>query len=107
MATAASLNEWAFFARQPASKADYLRKNAVLELTDALHAFGDISVLYQFAKNDEYVSRADSSVLLAAVPGRKERKFYDAGHSLEVARAGVDRDAWLTKELGLEDKKSE
>jgi dienelactone hydrolase len=107
MATASSLNDWAFFARQPASKVDYLRKNAVLELTDALHALGDTSVLYQFAKNDEYVSHADSSVLLAAVPGRKERKFYDAGHSLEIAQAGVDRDAWLVKELGLEEKKAE
>lgn len=35
VAVVPSLNHWAFFARQPASKADYLRKNAVLELTDS------------------------------------------------------------------------
>ena len=61
-------------------------------------------MLFQFAKNDIYVSRADSSVLLAAVPGRKERKFYDAEHSLAVEQAGADRDAWLAKELGLDAK---
>jgi hypothetical protein len=40
-------------------------------------------------------------VLLAAVPGRKERRFYDAEHDMHVEQAATDRAAWLTKELGL------
>ena len=101
VATTASLAHWAFLARQPASKVDYIRRNAVFELTDYLHALGDTSVLYQFANRDAYVSRADTSVLLAAVPGRKERRFYDAEHDMKVEQAATDRAAWLTKELGL------
>src|SRR6185436_9359108 len=34
IATTQSLNDWAFFGRQPASKAAYLRQNAEMELTD-------------------------------------------------------------------------
>jgi len=100
-ATTSSLANWAFFARQPASKVEYIRRNAVFELTDYLHALGDTSVLFQFANRDVYVSRAETSVLAAAVPGRKERKFYDAEHDMKIEQAATDRAAWLTKELGL------
>lgn len=101
LATTSSLANWAFFVKQPASKVDYIRRNAVFELTDYLHALGDSSVLFQFANRDVYVSRADTSVLLAAVPGRKERRFYDAEHDMNVPQAATDRAAWLTKELAL------
>jgi len=101
LATTASLANWAFLAKQPPSKVDYIRRNAVFELTDYLHALGETSVLFQFANRDVYVSRADTSVLLAAVPGRKERRFYDAEHDMHVEQAATDRAAWLSKELGL------
>jgi len=101
VAAAPSLNNWAFFARQPASKAEYLRKNAVLELTDSLRRATGGSTLFQFANSDAYVSRADTGVPLAAAPAPKERRFYDADHSMATAPVAADRDAWLVKELGL------
>ena len=56
LAVASSLNDWAFFARQPKSKTEYLRQNAPLELTDFLRQVKNASTLYQFAKNDDYVT---------------------------------------------------
>ena len=73
----------------------------MLELTDALRQVTGASTLFQFAKSDAYVSRADTSVVLAAAAGPKERRFYDADHSMGVPQAAADRDAWLLRELGL------
>jgi cephalosporin-C deacetylase-like acetyl esterase len=99
VAVAPSLNHWAFFARQPLSKAAYLRQNAVLELTDYLRQVKNASTLFQFASNDAYVSRADTQVLLAAAAEPKTRKVYDVDHAMAVPQAAADRDAWLLKEL--------
>jgi dienelactone hydrolase len=99
VATAPSLSHWAFFANQPKSKADYLRQNAVLELTDALRRVTNASTLFQFGTRDGYVSRADTAVLLGAAQGTKERKLYDAEHEMGLPEIAADRDAWLLKEL--------
>lgn len=99
MAVAPSLLEWAFFATQPKSKIDYIRKNAPLELSEFVHRIDNASVLFQFAKNDAYVSRASTGVLLNAANAPKERKFYDADHAMNKPEIAQDRDAWLLKEL--------
>ena len=65
------LNDWAFFARQPVSKAAYLRQNAPLELTDYLRQVKNASTLFQFANKDVYVSRADTQVVMGAAPRRR------------------------------------
>jgi cephalosporin-C deacetylase-like acetyl esterase len=101
IAVAPSLSHWAFFARQPVSKAAYLRQNAVLELTDSLRQVKNASTLFQFANKDVYVSRADTQVVMAAASAPKERRFYDADHGMAIPEAVADRDAWLLKELGL------
>ncbi len=101
IAVVPSLNDWAFFAQQPPSKAAYLRQNAVLELTDYLRQVKDASTLFQFANKDVYVSRADTQVVMGATSGPKQRRFYDADHGMAVPQAVADRDAWLLKELGL------
>src|SRR3954466_8568038 len=46
IAVVPSLNDWAFFAQQPVSKAAYLRRNAVLELTDYLRQVKNASTLF-------------------------------------------------------------
>jgi dienelactone hydrolase len=101
IAVVPSLSDWAFFVKQPASKAAYLRQNAVLELTDYLRQAKGASTLFQFANKDIYVARTDSAVVLNAAPDPKERRFYDADHGMAVPQAVSDRDAWLLKELGL------
>ena len=101
IAVVPSLNDWAFFARQPVSKAAYLRQNAPLELTDYLRQVKNASTLFQFANKDVYVSRADTQVVMGAASTPKERRFYEADHGMTVPEAVADRDAWLLKELGL------
>ncbi|HYU40913.1 MAG TPA: hypothetical protein VEQ84_02065 [Vicinamibacteria bacterium] len=101
IAVVPSLNDWAFFAPQPPSKAAYLRQNGVLELTDYLRQVKNASTLFQFANKDVYVSRADTQVVMGATSAPKERRFYDADHGMAVPQAVADRDAWLLKELGL------
>ena len=101
IAVVPSLNDWAFFAHQPPSKAAYLRQNAVLELTDYLRQVTNASTLFQFANKDVYVSRADTQVVMGATSAPKERRFYDADHAMAVPQVVADRDAWLLKELGL------
>jgi len=101
IAVVPSLNDWAFFAHQPPSKAAYLRQNAVLELTDYLRQVKNASTLFQFANKDVYVSRADTQVVMGATSAPKERRFYDADHAMAVPQVVADRDAWLLKELGL------
>jgi dienelactone hydrolase len=101
IAVVPSLNDWAFFAAQPASKAAYLRQNAPLELTDYLRQVKNASTLFQFANKDVYVSRADTQVVMGAAAAPKERRFYEADHGMAVPQAVADRDAWLLKELGL------
>jgi dienelactone hydrolase len=101
VAVAQSLLDWAFFAAQPKSKAEYLRQNATLELTDYLRQVKNASTLFQFANKDVYVSRADTQVVMGATSAPKERRFYDADHAMAVPPAVADRDAWLLKELGL------
>ncbi len=94
-----SLSDWAFFSNQPVSKADYLRENADLELTDYLGQVRNGSTLFQFANQDAYVSRTDSLVLLAAAQAPKERRFYEADHALAIPKAAEDRAAWLLEKL--------
>ena len=106
VAATQSLLDWAFFAGQPKSKADYLRQNATLELTDYLRQVKNASTLFQFAIQDVYVSRSDSFTLLGATQGRKERKFYDAEHSMATPQVAQDREAWLVAELGLAQPKA-
>ena len=99
VAVAPSLNNWAFFARQPRSKADYLRRNATLELSDYLRQVRNASTLFQFANKDAYVSRADTLVVVNAAGDPKERRFYEADHAMNTPQIAEDRDAWLIKEL--------
>lgn len=100
IAAASSLSDWAFFSRQPASKAAYLCQNAVLELTDYVRRI-EAPILFQFAERDAYVSRSDTAVLMGAAAGRKVRRFYDADHAVAVPKAIEDRLSWLAGELEL------
>ena len=101
IAATQSLNDWAFLGPQPKSKAAYLKQNSNLELTDYLRQIKNASKLFQFGRNDFYVSQADAAVLFAAAPNPKERKLYDASHNMESKEIEKDRDEWLVKQLKL------
>jgi len=57
------------------------------------------SVLFQFAKKDEYVPQASADALVAAAREPKTVKFYECGHEMN-GEAMVDRVDWLVQRLG-------
>jgi hypothetical protein len=101
IAVTQSLSDWAFFANQPKSKAEYIRQNAPLEFTDYLRQVKSASTLFQFGKSDFFVSGADASILFAAANQPKLRKQYDTGHKMVLKEIMTDRLDWLEKELSL------
>jgi dienelactone hydrolase len=101
IAATQSLNDWAFLGPQPKPKAAYLRQNSTLELTDSLRQVKNASKLFQFGKNDFYVSQADAAILFAAASEPRQRKLYEAGHKMESKEIERDREEWLVKQLKL------
>lgn len=107
IAVVPSLNNWAFLGPQPKSKAEYLRQNAQLELTDYLRQTKKATTLLQFGSKDVYVSRADTGIVARAAGIEPKdvatrRKIYDAGHEMTLPEIAADRDAFLLKALGIE-----
>ena len=100
VAVVPSLNDWAFLGPQPKSKAAYLRQNAALELTDYLRQNQKVPTLLQFGTRDVYVSRVETA-MVASAAGTKNRKFYETDHAMALPEIAADRDAFLTKELGI------
>ena len=96
-----SLSDWAFFVKQPRSKAAYLRQNATLELTDYLQQIRGGSALFQYGSRDPFVSESAASILFASAQPRKEKRLYPADHTVDAAEAAADRAEWLGRELGL------
>ena len=102
IAVTSSLYDWAFLANQPKSKLEYVKQNAVFELTDFASQLSG-SVLCQFSNNDPFISKTDGNVFFNALKTKiKERKRYDAGHFMKGENIVSDRTAWLVKELDLE-----
>ncbi len=99
LAAVPSLSDWAFYGKQPLSKADYIRQNAVLELTDYLRAIKNANILFQFAKEDIYISYMQSQVLFRAASEPRTLKMYDADHSMDKPEIRSERDEWLLQQL--------
>jgi dienelactone hydrolase len=57
------------------------------------------SLLFQFANNDKYISKAVADEFFAAASKPKEVKWYDATHDLNIEAARNDRREWLTRQL--------
>ena len=71
---------------------------------DTVHFLPDLApakVLVQGGERDQVVPRAEVEELYEATSRPKEVRWYDAGHTL-TRKAGQDRVAWLSAELGLE-----
>jgi dienelactone hydrolase len=98
MAVNTSLSEWFLLGTQPKSKTDYVAKMAPLEPTLYL-AKARGAFLFQFAKKDEYVTKAHADEYVAAAQGDKQAVFYDADHGLDVPAAHQDRLTWLRAKL--------
>lgn len=100
VAVVPSLNDWAFLGPQPKSRAEYLRQNATLELTDYLRQVKNAPTFLQFGTKDVYVSRVEGG-MVANAAGTKNRKLYETGHEMNLPEIAADRAAFLAKELGV------
>lgn len=59
------------------------------------------SFLFQFGNQDGFANGKNAQAFFAAAAGKKEIKFYDAGHSMVIAEVQAERDAWLAQELNF------
>jgi dienelactone hydrolase len=93
-------SDWAFFGPKPKDEAAYRTRIATL---DPLVFIGQLNgaVLLQFATRDEYIPKQAADALAAAAPAGARVQTYDADHSVDVAPARVDREAFLRATLGL------
>ena len=79
----------------------YLQRLAPL---DAVHYIGRAapsSVLFQFARQDKFISERQASRYVEAASSPKEVKWYDVGHEFNDLDSLVDRADWLHKEIGI------
>ncbi|HEV7509688.1 MAG TPA: alpha/beta fold hydrolase [Thermoanaerobaculia bacterium] len=68
---------------------------------DAVHYLGQsrpAKLLFQFAKNDDFVTPLDAAISLAAAPDPKDVKWYDTDHYFN-AEARRDRGEWLERTM--------
>jgi pimeloyl-ACP methyl ester carboxylesterase len=104
IAAAPSFNDWAFFAKKPASMDDYLKQNAPLDLLAYAPRLAGRPVFLQFAREDEYVPIPRADAFFAALREPRRIQIYDGAHHEMTAPAAIreDRTAWLVEKLGLE-----
>ncbi|MEX2088850.1 MAG: hypothetical protein WEB62_03725 [Bacteroidota bacterium] len=101
IAVTPSLNDWAYFGTQPKSMVEYVRQNAVFEIPMYLRETRNASVLFQFGKQDFYVSGAGATIYFRSANEPKKRMLYDADHGMRKAEIQADRKEWLIRELNL------
>lgn len=58
-------------------------------------------LLFQFANNDSYISKAVADEFFGAASEPKQVKWYESKHDLDIESARVDRREWLMRQLGL------
>jgi dienelactone hydrolase len=59
-----------------------------------------VPMLFQFAEEDEWITRADAEAQVTAAAGPKTARWYDTDHALN-GEALVERAAWLTTTLSF------
>ena len=79
----------------------YLRQLAPL---DAIHYIGQAapsSILFQFARQDKFISEQQASRYAGAASSPMEVKWYDVGHEFNDFDSLVDRADWMHKQIGI------
>lgn len=85
----------------PASKIDsYLTTYSWADPATYAPYVGPAPVLFQYAKNDDWITVPEAKQYLALVSGPETAKFYDSGHALN-AQARADPFAFLQRQLNL------
>jgi dienelactone hydrolase len=99
-----SFSDWSLkYWKGPSKKGADVYKEAVKDVDPigyVSHA-APASLLFQFAKDDEFISREVAEEFFNAASKPKEVKWYDSKHDLHIEAARNDRREWLTRQLLL------
>ena len=85
----------------PKQRLDYLVDTSSLDPMTFIGHATPAPVLFQFARNDKYVSLADLNNLVEVASNPNTIHLYDADHSLTDGTSQQDRISWLSTQLGL------
>lgn len=80
----------------PQQRKDYATAMLPYDPATRIHE-SRVPLLFQFARQDTFVSADDAKTMYDAAPSPKEQLFYDGDHTLRDSEA--DRSAWLLKLL--------
>jgi dienelactone hydrolase len=100
MAGTRSFSDWflLFPKRDDAARTEATRQLAPLDPTRWLPGAGSLSMLFQFATRDRFVTKEAAEAVAASAAGPKDVRMYDAEHALNE-EAMRDRLAWLRARL--------
>jgi predicted esterase len=101
MAAVGDFGDWFVLGRKltQADSIQYRQRMAAVAPSRYLRCIGKADVLFQFAENDRFVSRAQAAVLIDNAPAEKSVLWYAGGHELQDA-SRKDRLDWLIKRIG-------
>ncbi len=77
---------------------NHVRQLAPLDPVNYVGRAKSVSILFQFAKTDEYVANEKAQMFAGAAPPSRQLQWYDCGHEMN-AQAAADRMKWLQQEL--------
>ena len=100
MAGTQSFSDWFLLwpKRDEAGRARVVEQVAFLDPPRHLAIVRGVPMLFQFASNDRFVTRAAAEAIAASAAGPKDVRWYDAPHALN-AEATRDRVAWLRSQI--------
>jgi len=81
---------------------NHIKAFAPLEPKNFVGLAPPATVMFQFARNDRYVTPGLAKIYWEAAREPKLQHWYDTSHELTDPRALVDRDQFLEKQLGLQ-----
>jgi fermentation-respiration switch protein FrsA (DUF1100 family)/ketosteroid isomerase-like protein len=100
MAAVPRFSDWFLLGRDKLDEETKKRLAASVEkfnTATALAARADLPVLFQFARNDRFVSEEQAGDLIAAVRAAKEVRWYETEHRLATPAVRKDAVEWLLR----------
>lgn len=101
MAGIADISDWYVYGSgsgvPQANELDNFKQQFYSVNPQVLIQYSDAKILFQYAKNDFFISLKQAEALHSKAAKVAEVKFYDADHSLKVEAAKSDRLEWLEK----------
>lgn len=80
---------------------NYLKQQAPLDAVNFVGSAAPASLLFQFARQDKYISEEQAQQYFKAASSPKQIRWYNVGHEFNDVDSLVDRAEWLRKEIGI------